>query len=92
MSHTAHCISTIDTTFSDGYARETVFRSSGDMLAPSVRTARFLERVWQGLLHWRIKRAGRLALHDLTDDQLRDIGLTRVVARQEVNKSRLLML
>ena len=92
MSDTARYISAIDTMFPDGYARETVFRSSGEMVAASVRPARFLERVWQGLLHWRIKRVGRLALHDLTDDQLRDIGLTRVEARQEVNKSRLLML
>lgn len=76
----------------DGYARETLFRSPGDMLTPAVRPKRFLARLWQGLAHWQMKRAGRLALHDLTDDQLRDIGLTRIDAEREVQKSRLLML
>ncbi|SSC66547.1 unnamed protein product [Ciceribacter selenitireducens ATCC BAA-1503] len=39
-----------------------------------------------------MKRAGRMALHELTDDQLRDIGVTRVEAEREVQRSRLLML
>lgn len=92
MPDTARYISAIDTIFPDGHARESLFRSSGDMLAPPVRPARLLERVWQELSNWRMKRAGRLALHDLTDDQLRDIGLTRVEACREAQKSRLLML
>lgn len=78
--------------YPDGFVRERLFRSTGDMLAPPERPATFLARLWLGLRHWRMKRAGRLALHELTDDQLRDIGITRVEAKREVQKSRLLML
>lgn len=92
MIDSARYISSIDTIYPDGYAGEALFRSAGDMLTPSVRPKRFLARLWQGLSHWQIRRAGRLALHDLTDDQLRDIGLTRIDAEREVQKSRLLML
>lgn len=92
MTDSTRYLDTIDTIYPDGYARETLFRSAGDMLAPSVRPTRLLARLWQGLSHWRVKRAGRLALHDLTEDQLRDIGLTRIDAEREVQKSRLLML
>lgn len=92
MADSARYVDTIDTIYPDGYARETLFRSAGDMLTPSARPRRWLARLWQGLSHWRMKRAGRLALHDLTEDQLRDIGLTRIDAEREVQKSRLLML
>ena len=92
MTDSARYMSSIDAIYPDGYARETLFRSPGDMLTPAVRPTRFLARLWQGLAHWQMKRAGRLALHDLTDDQLRDIGLTRIDAEREVQKSRLLML
>lgn len=92
MTDSARYVDTIDTIYPDGYARETLFRSAGDMLTPSVRPKRWLARLWRGLCHWRMKRAGRLALHDLTEDQLRDIGLTRIDAEREVQKSRLLML
>ena len=92
MTDSARYISSIETMYPDGFARETLFRSSGDMLAPAERPATLLARLWLGLRHWRMKRAGRLALHELTDDQLRDIGVTRVAAEREVQKSRLLML
>lgn len=78
--------------YPDGFVRESLFRSSGDLLAPPERHATFLARLWLSLRHWRMKRAGRMALHELTDDQLRDIGVTRVAAEREVQRSRLLML
>ncbi|MEZ2127381.1 MULTISPECIES: DUF1127 domain-containing protein [unclassified Sinorhizobium] len=36
---------------------------------------------------WAQKRKGRRALRELTDDQLKDIGLTRAEAMKEVSKS-----
>lgn len=43
--------------------------------------------VLRALLHWSDKRRSRQVLSELTDQQLRDIGLTRSEARVEVNKS-----
>nr|WP_269456192.1 DUF1127 domain-containing protein [Rhizobium quercicola] len=43
--------------------------------------------MWEGFADWRMKRAGRLVLRDLTDDQLKDIGLTRWEVREELGKS-----
>ncbi len=91
MTDSARYISSIDTMYPDGYVRS-LFRSSGDLLAPGERQTSFLAGLWLNLCHWRMKRAGRMALHELTDDQLRDIGVTRVEAEREVQKSRLLML
>ncbi|WP_147177891.1 MULTISPECIES: DUF1127 domain-containing protein [Alphaproteobacteria] len=92
MTDTMRYMSSIDTIYPDGYARETIFRSPGDMLTPATQPSGAMARLWQRLSHWRMKRAGRLALSELTNDQLRDIGLTRVEADREVRKSRLLML
>nr|WP_184704143.1 DUF1127 domain-containing protein [Rhizobium lusitanum] len=44
-------------------------------------------RLWVTLLLWMQKREGRWVLRELTDDQLRDIGLTRREANTEANKS-----
>ncbi len=92
MTDAVRYMRSIDTIYPDGYVRETLFRSSGDMLFPPTRRKTFFAILWQGLCHWQMKRAGRLALHELSDDQLRDLGLTRVDAEREVQKSRLLML
>ncbi|MNW12719.1 hypothetical protein D3C71_2104810 [compost metagenome] len=48
-------------------------------------------RVLAVIRKWHIKRAGRIALRELTDDQLLDIGITRLQARQESAKSRFLV-
>ncbi|NML73391.1 DUF1127 domain-containing protein [Rhizobium sp. S-51] len=84
-------LSAIDTIYPDGYQRETLFRSTGDMLSPAVRPKGIWARFTQGFSNWRMKRAGRLALSELTDEQLRDIGITRVAAEQEARKSWLLL-
>nr|WP_246780897.1 DUF1127 domain-containing protein [Rhizobium sp. BK602] len=44
-------------------------------------------RLLSSLALWRQKRETRWTLRDLTDDQLRDIGLTRSEAMIEVGKS-----
>lgn len=44
-------------------------------------------RLWNIYLHWLEKRESRWVLRDLTDDQLRDIGLTRLEAATEAKKS-----
>ncbi len=67
---------TIDTMYPDGYARESLFRSSGDMLTQQPVERRLWKRLWDGLRYWRMRRAGRLSLRDLTDHELADIGVT----------------
>jgi uncharacterized protein YjiS (DUF1127 family) len=36
---------------------------------------------------WRLKRRTRQALIEMTEDQLRDIGITRSEAQREIGKS-----
>lgn len=85
-------IDAIDTMYPDGFARESCFRCSGDMLDPPPARYRstggnWLERVLSATFHWFDKRNGRLVLRELTDSQLEDIGLTRSEADREVSKS-----
>lgn len=89
MRSTDQYVGAIDTIYPDGYARESLFRDAGDMLSPGPVNgdASLLRRLWSLLSLWQQKRAGRLALRELTDDQLLDIGLTRKEARTEVSKS-----
>ncbi|WP_337183053.1 DUF1127 domain-containing protein [Shinella sp.] len=44
-------------------------------------------RAWRACWAWHIKRHTRYALLELTDEQLRDVGLTRSEARREAGKS-----
>lgn len=62
------------------------------MLAPTEadggrRTTGFLRTILARFLAYLEKRETRWGLRELTDDQLRDIGMTRAEARTEVNKS-----
>lgn len=91
MADSVRYIDAIDTMWPDGYAREALFRSSGDMLAPAPLPKGFWAKLSQSVSHWRMKRSGRLALLELTDDQLKDIGVTRVDAEHEARKSWILM-
>jgi uncharacterized protein YjiS (DUF1127 family) len=72
----------------DGFQRERLFRTDGDMLQPAAARP---SGTWRLLLerfaNWRMKRTGRLVLRDLSDAQLDDIGLTRADALREVRKS-----
>ncbi|CVI61873.1 MULTISPECIES: DUF1127 domain-containing protein [Agrobacterium] len=87
-------LSTADTLYPDGYERERVFRDAGDMVAPAPFPARIartlIGRLIAGMLHWQQKRRGRLALRELSDDLLEDIGVTRNEALKEAAKSQLL--
>lgn len=76
-------IDTMDTIFPDGHARESLFRSSGDMLSPAAVETRWWRRIWDGLRYWHIRRSGRLSLRDLTPDQLKDIGVSHEAAQAE---------
>jgi uncharacterized protein YjiS (DUF1127 family) len=88
-------LSTIDTMYPDSYTREYVFRDDGDMVDPSPLTvaapSHAFGRFLAAVRAWHMKRVGRLALRELTDDQLRDIGVSRSQARKESAKSRFLV-
>lgn len=88
-------LSTIDTIYPDGHARESYFRDSGDMLAPRalefVHNGTLLSRLWAALRTWHVKRVGRTVLRELSDDMLRDIGVTREEALREADRSRVLL-
>lgn len=58
-----------------------------DAFKPAQLMSRLTHRFWAAFALWLQKRESRWTLRDLTDDQLRDIGLTRSEARTEVNKS-----
>ncbi|THV10994.1 DUF1127 domain-containing protein [Rhizobium rhizophilum] len=55
-------------------------------LAASVRA------VGEALKLWRRRRTTRVHLSQLTDEQLRDVGLSPDMAEREIRKSRLLLL
>jgi len=78
----------LDTIYPDGYGRETLFRSSGDMLeAPAaLPSGNFLVRVWRVIAFWQQRRHSRLVLRELDDNLLRDIGLSRLEADREARK------
>lgn len=80
---------TIDTMYPDGYERERIFRDSGDMLDPKpASVARgFFARLFERIALNTAKRAGRLALRELSEEQLADIGLTRHQASEEARKA-----
>lgn len=88
-------LSTIDTMYPDSYTREYVFRDDGDMVDPAPLTITVPQHVfgrfWAVIRTWHVKRTGRAALRELTDDQLRDIGVSRSQARRESAKSRFLL-
>jgi uncharacterized protein YjiS (DUF1127 family) len=52
-----------------------------------IRLRAIVLRALRAVLHWSDKRRSRQVLSELTDQRLRDIGLTRSEARVEVNKS-----
>lgn len=88
-------LSTIDTLYSDGYTRERIFRDDGDMVDAELFHApprNLIERLLGRLGVWHRKRASRLVLRELSDEQLCDIGITRHDAANELAKARLLQL
>lgn len=64
---------------------DTIFTEAGLGPRRSLRTIAY--RGWLALRAHLIKRRTRLALLNLTDDELLDIGITRDEAHREVRKS-----
>ncbi|QND50247.1 DUF1127 domain-containing protein [Rhizobium lusitanum] len=58
-----------------------------DAFRPTQSMSRLVHRLLASFALWLQKRESRCTLRDLTDDQLRDIGLTRSEAKTEVSKS-----
>ena len=89
MANIDRYIETIDTIYPDGYARESLFRDAGDMLSPGPATSARNGgvRLLTEIRNWYSKRNTRAVLRELTDNELRDIGLTRAEARKAVSKS-----
>ena len=87
-------LATIDTIYPDVYARESQFQATGDMLAPVpldyAHSGSFFGRLFARFAVWVEMRRGRAVLRELSDDMLRDIGVTPDAARREVEKSRFL--
>jgi uncharacterized protein YjiS (DUF1127 family) len=83
---------TIDTIYPDAYQREAMLFVAGDISAPASMPQRqggvggLLDRVG----NWVTRRKGRQALLEMSDEQLQDVGLTRLDARKEAAKSRYL--
>lgn len=77
-------MSTIDSIQS---AQTIVVDSTERGVGPIRSTLRASRRLLSSLALWQQKRETRSTLRDLTDDQLRDIGLTRSEAMTEVGKS-----
>lgn len=80
---------TIDTIYPDRYERETAFYVATDLQPEASMTVR--SGVIAGLIdsvkNAVARRAGRSALLDMDESQLRDIGLTRIAAQREAGKS-----
>ncbi|MCQ4629558.1 DUF1127 domain-containing protein [Shinella sp. CPCC 100929] len=64
---------------------DTIFAESGIRPRRSLRAIAY--RGWLALRAYCLKRRTRHALLELTDDELRDIGITRTEAHREVRKS-----
>lgn len=64
---------------------DTIFTEASLGPRKSLRTIAY--RGWLALRAHFIKRRTRLALLNLTDDELRDIGITRGEAHREIRKS-----
>lgn len=84
-------LATIDTMYPDQYRRELEWVAK-DILPPAPMPVR--RKGWTAILdvvgNWRARRSGRRDLLDMSDEQLSDIGITRIDARGEAAKSRLL--
>lgn len=77
-------MSTIDTICPTEVSKALAAGRDTGAAQPKSRPAR---RLWASFVLWMQKRESREVLRSLTDDQLRDVGLTRSEARAEVSKS-----
>lgn len=84
---------TIDTIYPDRYERETAFYMAADLAQPAPMPARsgLIAGLIDALRNISLRRSGRKALLDMDEDQLRDIGVTRIAANREAARSRFLI-
>ncbi len=80
---------TIDTIYPDRYERETAFYVAADLVsqAPMPVRSGIIAGLIDVLKNASARRAGRSALLDMDESQLRDIGVTRIAANREASKS-----
>jgi len=85
-------LSTIDTIYPDRYERESAFYVAGDLLPPAPMPVRagIIGGMLDILRNWTTRRASRRMLRDMADEQLQDIGVTRIGAEREAARSRFL--
>ena len=50
--------------------------AAGPPIASTWRVLRFLQAYWRAFRNWRQRQRSRGSLHDLSERELRDIGLT----------------
>lgn len=86
-------LATIDTMYPDRYERETAFYVAGDLIEPAPMPVRpgFIGGLIDMVANWSVRRKGRQELLDMGDDQLADIGITRIGANREASRSRFLI-
>lgn len=84
---------TIDTIYPDRYERESAFYVAADLApeAPMPVRSGIIAGLIDALSNLLVQRAGRKALVDMDESQLRDIGVTRIAANREAAKSRFLI-
>lgn len=84
---------TIDTIYPDRYEREAAFYMAADLAQPAPMPARsgLIAGLIDALRNISLRRSGRKALLDMDEDQLRDIGVTRIAANREAARSRFLI-
>ncbi|MBP1851035.1 DUF1127 domain-containing protein [Rhizobium halophytocola] len=86
-------LATIDTIYPDAFTRETLVYVRDELLParqrPNYRTG--LVGMFDRLVMWHLTRQGRKQLRDLDDALLADIGISKLRARSEVARSRLLL-
>ncbi|TNM62037.1 DUF1127 domain-containing protein [Aliirhizobium smilacinae] len=85
-------LATIDTMYPDRYEREEALHVAGDLLQPAKMPVRagLVAGLIDVLGNWAARRKGRQMLRDMGDEQLQDIGVTRICATREAARSRFL--
>ncbi|MNI05536.1 hypothetical protein D3C73_584900 [compost metagenome] len=80
---------TIDTIYPDRYEREAAFYVAADLVSQAAMPVRpgFMAGLIDVLRNVSTRRAGRKALLDMDETQLRDIGVTRIAANREAARS-----
>jgi uncharacterized protein YjiS (DUF1127 family) len=73
--------------------RQLTSETAGQPVASTPRVPSLLWAYWRAFRNWRQRRRSRVGLHDLSERELRDIGLTpgdidRIVAGRAIERLR----